>query len=228
MKRKVYRILSLFFKISGGIFLVGLLLSLSSIPYKAYHHLAATEIELKKSPSAIIVLSGAGMPSPDALIKLYFASEAGLQFPQSTTYIALPEKHNIDSTSPIKLMKKELMKNNIEAGRIKLETQGYNTYTQLLALSEKISISESVLIVTSPEHMRRSILTMKKMGYRDVGGLPTFEEPSEETLLTSKRKVKTEVDNLNLRYNIWSYLQYEIKVAREYCALTYYWLKGWI
>lgn len=228
MKRKAAVIIKIFFTSLGVIFLVAIILSFTSIPYKAYHHLAATEAELKESPTAIIVLSGVGMPSPDALLKLYFSKKVGEQFPKSTIYIALPEKNMNDSLSPIQLMKNELIMNNISSDRVWLSPQGHNTYTQLSALSNIISTSESILIITSPEHMLRSILTMKKLGYTEVGGLPTFEVPSEEILLKSKKNKKTEVDNLDLRYNMWSYLQYEIKVVREYCAITYYWFKGWI
>jgi hypothetical protein len=31
-----------------------------------------------------------------------------------------------------------------------------------------------------------------------------------------------------LRYNMWSYLHLELFVFREYCAIGYYKLKGWI
>tara|TARA_R110002049_G_scaffold305714_4_gene503063 strand:+ start:2965 stop:3651 length:687 start_codon:yes stop_codon:yes gene_type:complete len=228
MKRKAAFILKIFFTSLGVLFLLAIILSFTSIPYKAYHHLAATDVELPEPPTTIIVLSGVGMPSPDALIKLYFARKVGEQFPKSTIYIALPEKNVLDSLSPIQLMKNELILNKIDSKRIFLSPKGHNTFTQLSELSKVISTSESILIVTSPEHMLRSILTMKKLGYNKVGGLPTFEEPSEEVLLQSRKAKKTEVDNLNLRYNMWSYLQYEIKVVREYFALTYYWLKGWI
>ena len=34
--------------------------------------------------------------------------------------------------------------------------------------------------------------------------------------------------SLNIRYNMWSYLKYEITVMREWCAIAYYWIRGWI
>lgn len=228
MRNKFRYIFSSILKLFGFLFALILLISFTSLPYYAYHQLAAVDITLEKEPRAIIVLSGVGMPSPDALIKLYFASKAAKQFPNSSIYIALPEKASKDSITPLKQMKLELMKNQIISDRIHLAPNGHNTYTQLLDLSKKVDQSASVLIVTSPEHMLRSILTLKKLGFSDVGGLPTFEEPSEEVLLRAKSPKKDEVESLALRYNMWSYLQYEIKVAREYCAISYYWIKGWI
>lgn len=228
MRNKIHSIFSSTLKLLGVLFSLILLISFTSIPFYAYHQLAAVNLKLENEPKAIVVLSGVGMPSPDALIKLYFASKAAKQFPNSSVYIALPEKASQDSITPLELMKMELMKSQIISERIHLAPNGHNTYTQLLDLSKKIDKSASVLIVTSPEHMLRSILTLEKLGFSDVGGLPTFEEPSEEVLLHAKSPKKDEIENLTVRYNMWSYLQYEIKVAREYCAISYYWIKGWI
>ncbi len=33
---------------------------------------------------------------------------------------------------------------------------------------------------------------------------------------------------LAIRYNFWNYLKLEITVLREYMAITWYWLRGWI
>jgi len=33
---------------------------------------------------------------------------------------------------------------------------------------------------------------------------------------------------LNIRYNMWSNLQYEIKVLREFAAIFYYKMKGYL
>ncbi len=228
MQLKIINCIRSFFMLLGILFLFLIALSFTPIPYHAYHQLAATDISLNKKPTAIVVLSGVGMPSPDALIKLYFAKKAALNYPKSKVYLLLPELPSKDSRSPILLMKKELIDGNVHDQRIQLITEGHNTYSQLHALSGRIDTASSVLVVTTPEHMRRSILTFNKMGYQHVGGLPTFEHPSSESLLTENANEELEISNLSLRYNVWSYLQYEIIVIREYCALGYYWLKGWI
>ena len=96
MRNKFRYIFSSILKLFGFLFALILLISFTSLPYYAYHQLAAVDITLEKEPRAIIVLSGVGMPSPDALIKLYFASKAAKQFPNSSIYIALPEKALFD------------------------------------------------------------------------------------------------------------------------------------
>ena len=45
---------------------------------------------------------------------------------------------------------------------------------------------KSVLVVTSPQHMLREILTLKKSDFTDVGGLPTFESPIDPKSLVRK------------------------------------------
>lgn len=214
--------------IFGALFLLLIALSITPIPYYAYHQLAATDVRLENKPKAIVLLSGVGMPSPDALIKLYFAKKAALNYPDSEVYLLLPEQTSKEISSPIHLMKKELIDGSISENRIRLITEGHNTHSQLKSLVGIIDTSASILIVTSPEHMLRSILTIQKLGYKDVGGLPTFEHPTSESVLTKNDRKNLEISNLSLRYNLWSYLQYEIVVLREYCALGYYWLKGWI
>jgi uncharacterized SAM-binding protein YcdF (DUF218 family) len=84
-----------------------------------------------------------------------------------------------------------------------------------------------VLLITSPEHMYRSIHSLQKVGFKNVGGLPSFEKPISEKTLKGKKK-KGEKVALAWRYNFWSYLRYEILVLREYSAIAYYKLKGWI
>ena len=88
---------------------------------------------------------------------------------------------------------------------------------------------KSVLVVTSPQHMLREILTLKKSDFTDVGGLPTFESPIDPKSLVRKNINNIDVpENLALRYNMWSYLICEIKVAREFTALLNNRLMGWI
>jgi uncharacterized SAM-binding protein YcdF (DUF218 family) len=93
----------------------------------------------------------------------------------------------------------------------------------------KSSIDTIVLrIVTSPEHMYRSVATFRKAGFKSVGGMASFEEAVSEKLLIGKHNKEFKTERLNLRYNMWNYLKYEITVVREYFAIAYYKLRGWI
>lgn len=92
----------------------------------------------------------------------------------------------------------------------------------------------SILLVTSPEHLYRAVFTFKKAGFLKVDGLPAFEKDIETDLsfnsglLGGRRYVPDVGDNVILRYKFWSYLEYELELLREYVAIGYYWLMGWI
>ena len=74
--------------------------------------------------------------------------------------------------------------------------------------------------------MTRAAACFKSEGFQFVGGSPAFEHDlTPESLKEDKEYF---APSLAWRYNLWSYLQYEIRVAREYVALTYYELRGWI
>jgi uncharacterized SAM-binding protein YcdF (DUF218 family) len=227
VKKRIIFFFKALIQISGVLLIVLLSLSFTSIPYLAYRKLAAVKIQLETSPTHIVILSGNGMPSPDALIKAYYATESALEFTSSQIIIAMPNDSK-RSFKSLRLMAKELMVKGVDSSRILFEPTGFNTNTQIAAMSKMIPKSASILIITNPEHMYRSIKTFSKLGYNRVGSLPAFETPNEEVSLRNKSNEKSQIKNVDLRYNIWSYLQYEIKVIREYFAITYYWLMGWI
>lgn len=227
MKKKLKKYSVNLIYIVGILSITLFLLSFTRIPYLAYRKLAAIEIQLNSNPTHIVILSGNGMPSPDALIKAYFGAETALKHPNSKVIIALP-KGNRGSLKPLKMLANELIVKGIDSNRITYEPNGFNTYTQIFAISKMIKKDASILIITNPEHMYRSIKTFNKLGYSKVGSLPTFETPNEEQSLKNNSEESNQIKNVDLRYNVWSYMQYEIKVIREYFAIAYYWVKGWI
>ena len=56
----------------------------------------------------------------------------------------------------------------------------------------------------------------------------SHEHETKEKLKDETDEDELKVRNVALRYNMWSYMQYEIIVLREYTAIAYYWVKGWI
>lgn len=215
--------------VSGIIALMMLALAFTDVPYLAYHQLGTHCKPLKVRPSVIVVLGGSGMPSADGLMRTYYAAEAALKFPESAVIIAHPFDQGKRKTVQLDLMKKELVIRGVDSTRISYEPMGHNTRTQAanVALMLEGRLSEAVLVITSPEHMFRSIRSLQKAGLPLVGGLPSFEKPISERKLKGGKHPGKEV-GLSWRYNFWSYLRYEILVLREYCAIAYYKLKGWI
>lgn len=205
-----------------------IILSFTSLPYWAYYGLAATDDQLEVTPSTIVIMGGDGMPSPSGLMRLYNGIEKAVEHPNSKIIIALPY-NEYDSTFQLSLMAYELVQKGIDTNRIVFAPKGFNTRSQALEIKELADTSAPMLIVSSPEHMYRSIHSFRKVGFQIVGGSPSFENPSDEEKLKDETdKDETKVRNLALRYNMWSYMQYEIIVMREYTAIAYYWVKGWI
>ncbi len=109
--------------------------------------------------------------------------------------------------------------------------------SQFSILNSPFSIlhsQSSILLVTSPEHLYRSVLTFRKAGFRSVSGLPAFEQAIESDItfqgerLGGRRWVPDIGGQVTLRYRFWTQIHYEIIVLREWLALAYYKLKGWI
>ena len=137
--------------------------------------------------------------------------------------------------------------------RILLEDAGTNTRAQAVNILKRItdyglrimttlnnspvhqfSSSPAILIVTSPEHLTRSVLTFKKAGFQKVDGVPAFETTIEsditfnDRMLGGRQWIPGIGGNLTLRYQFWTQLRYEELMIRECLAMFYYKLKGWI
>lgn len=225
------KFLNRFFRIVGFFSFLFFVLSFTDIPFYAYHWLGVSNIKLSGTPNTIVILGGSGMPSPDGLIRTYYAAESARQFTDAEIIIALPF-NQYDSLHQLELMAHELIVKGIDSTRIKFEPLGYNTHSQAVNIAKMYGTDKrniSLLIITTPEHMYRSIKTFRKVGFSNVGGNPTFEKPIDEEMAKDKENSEdTRVKSLDLRYNMWSYLNYELLVMREYFAILYYKLKGWV
>lgn len=212
----------------GAIFLLLIILSLTSIPYSAYRSLSLYKQQINGKADAVIMMGGSGIPSPNDLIRLYYTTIAAKENPDAVIVIAIPY-NGMDSIENRSVIIQKMKLDGIEGNRIIWANQGFNTRSQVVEISNLIPLSSKIMVVSSPEHMYRAVRCFEKVGFGKVASLPTFEIPPNEIELLNKKDTDvTELQNLNLRYNMWSYLEYEIKVLREYTAITYYWLHGWI
>lgn len=229
-RKKVATFFRWLFGISGIIFFILVILSFTDIPYFAYHHLSLPDEPLSRKPDVIVVLGGSGMPSEDGLMRTYYAAEAAEKYKTARVIIALPYNEN-DSLYQLNLMAHELIIRGVDSSRIDFEPLGFNTHSQAEHIAARYSTTIrtiSLLIVTSPEHIYRSVHTFRKAGFITVGGFAAFERPpDEENIKDKEHSTDTRVKSLDLRYNMWSYLHYELLVFREYIAILYYKLKGW-
>lgn len=215
----------------GIIFLVMLILAFTKVPYMAYYKLGSTKTKLSHTPNYIVLFGGSGMPSPDGLIRAYYTASIANKYKHAKIIIANPNELNAIADSSASYTY-ELALRNIDVNRIQYDTCGYNTYTQAkhiaqIILNDTLKL-KNTLVVTSPEHMFRSIRCLKKAGIDSIGGFAAFEIPLSENDLVKEKLNHLEKEKLNLRYNVWSYLNYEFVVLREYCAISYYKVRGYL
>jgi uncharacterized SAM-binding protein YcdF (DUF218 family) len=223
-------------EVLGGVFLVAIILSFTDYPYYAYYYLGTHNTQQEIVPDVIVLLGGGGMPSPDGFIRSYYSAKIGNEFPAARIIIAIPPDTALHKESPELLLAKELILRGIDSTRLSFETEGNNTHSQALNVAQMLGKNSlntiRIRIVSSPEHIFRSVATFRKAGFKEVGGIASFEEAISEKMLIdkyrNKREKEIEIQRLNLRYNMWNYLKYEIIVVREYCAIIYYKLRGWI
>lgn len=237
--RKIVKIVLLVF---GVLFLLMIALSLTTAPFHAWYRLGKKSAGIHRPPDYIIVMGGGGMPSESGLIRCWYAAEAARRFSRARVIIALPGDTS-DSTSSIAGMKKELILRGIAPGRILSEDSGTNTRSQALNIRELLTPTHissprypatSLLIISSPVHLHRAVLTFRKTGFKRVDGQPAWERAIESDLdfrgtnLGGRKFIPEIGDNLAVRYNFWTQMNYGMLVMREWAALAYYKLKGWI
>jgi uncharacterized SAM-binding protein YcdF (DUF218 family) len=212
-----------------------IILAFTSAPFWTWYALSTKKAGIHRPPQYIILLGGGGMPSESGLIRCWYAAKAANYFTRSKIIIALPGD-TTDRNSSVNQMKKDLVIRGIDPGRIQLETEGTNTRAQALNVfhSSLVTRHSSLLIVTSPEHLCRAVLTFEKAGFARVDGLPAFETAIESDLSFSARKlggrrlIPDVGENIALRYQFWTQLHYESLIIHEWLAIAYYRIQGWI
>lgn len=228
------RFLHNFFAITGLFFSLCIVLAFTEQPYWAYHWLGTSKARLEQKPEVIILLGGAGMPAQDNLMRSWYTGKAARSFPDAQILIAMPGNIK-DSTSTPRKMQAELQLRGIKPERIAFEAEGTNTRSQALGCRQLLNPETPILLVTSPEHMRRAVLCFEKAGFSQVNGLPAFENAAEADFRVNDAQLGGDSalvpdlsKRMNMRYQVWNHLKYEIIIARECCALAYYKLRGWI
>jgi len=215
----------------GALFLLLLVFSFTRIPFDMQRWLGTEGAGFKFSPSVIVMLGGSGMPSESNLIRLNYTKNLALIFPDSKIMIAHPS-----DTAVVNEMIDFLVAFGITPDRIHTKSHGLNTREQAMELIEIYPgiTHEKVVIITSPENMYRTMRTFRKLEFESIGGVSAFENAMFVDLsynfkkLGGKEFVPDVSGNLGLRYNFWNYLKIEISCLREFVAILYYKVNGWI
>jgi uncharacterized SAM-binding protein YcdF (DUF218 family) len=170
-------------------------------------------------PDCIVVLGGGGIPSPSGLIRTYHASQVYAIAPGATFIVALPADGDPD-TSSVGRMRDELVMRGVPSSSVRMETRGRNTREQAARVRDMLgddALDKPTLIVTSPTHLRRSLMCFRKQGFTRVTGL-TAESVGAEADLGR---------GTFLRYGLWANLQSEAEILREMISTVVYKLLGW-
>jgi len=182
------------------------------------------------------MLGGAGIPSGDGLIRSFYTAKLATAHPEARVIIAMPGDI-ADSLSAPRLVAGELLLRGVKKNSISYENTGHNTREQAMKLAAgktTAQLNQPLTLITSPEHMKRAVLTFRKSGFTMVSGLPAFEYSLDADLTFRDSDLKGNSlappigNNLQVRYQFWNHLKYEISVLREYFGLAYYKLRGWI
>jgi len=237
----------------GTLFAFMIILAMTPAPFWIRYHMGMKKAGIHRPPDYIVVLGGGGMPSASGFMRCWYGAQAAGYFTRAKVIVTLPGD-TTDSLSSVNQMKYELILRGVKAERILVEDSGINTRDEALKVADlikrhesgktqnsklkiqylKFNIQYSILLVTSPEHLLRAVLTFKKAGFQKVDGIPTFEKDIETNLafdarrLGGRRFIPDVGKSVVLRYKFWTYLDYETQIAREYVAMGYYWLMGWI
>jgi uncharacterized SAM-binding protein YcdF (DUF218 family) len=223
------RIIKISFFTLGALFFVMVVLAFTSGPFYAYYRLGQNpnETDSLLQPRHIVMFGGAGMPSEDNLIRLYHTAALARHFDLPVILV-----HPEDPICQAE-MTRLLRQGGIDS--ILYMTEGANTRSQALELMAAYPelAEEPFIAVTSPEHVRRTVKCLNKTGFQNVIGKAAYPATVDFDLSLKKRKLGgneaiPSIESVKMRYTFFNYLKLEITCAREYFALAYYKIKGWI
>jgi uncharacterized SAM-binding protein YcdF (DUF218 family) len=236
--KKILSIARITFLVVSSVLLLIVLFSFTTGPYWIYHWLGTSESEFKFKPDYIIIMGGAGYPSESALMRSWYAAGVYQKNPQAIVVVTQPAAACVrPELSDAYGIRKDLIIRGVDSTRILLEIKGKNTREEgmnVLTLAPDAK-EKNCVIITSPEHMRRSVLVFRKLGYKKVGGIPTFNASGpvdldyKDSQLGGNTMPLPEVGgSIQLRYQFWNHLRYQVICYREIIGLGWYKLRGWV
>lgn len=238
IRHRLLRILRLFFLTFSGFLICCIVFAFTTGPYWIYHWLGTSVSDYKFKPSYIIIMGGAGYPSESALMRAWYAAKVYKENPGAKVIVTQPAAAGVQPESSDAFgIRTDLILRGVDSSKIILELEGKNTREEgmnVIKLAPEAP-SQGCVIITGPEHMRRAVLTFKKLGFTKVGGIPTFNASGpvdldyKDSKLGGRNVPLPEVGgSLQLRYQFWNHLKYQVICYRELFGLLWYKMRGWI
>lgn len=236
--RVIKRLLDGLVRALGWFFLMVLIGAALGVPWRIYAWLGRDLGEYPGAPDYIVLMGGGGIPSESGLMRSWQTAQEALRYPKARVIVAHPFEKEEGPGKPNPIVR-ELVLRGVSEGRILREGRGRHTREQADRIREMVAGNEGqvrLLIVTSPEHIRRSQLCFKKAGFQYVRGRGVDSKPVEADVRYGSDAGATPMDrfdraignSLTLRYRLWDNLGLTVRVSRELIALLYYRLNGWI
>jgi uncharacterized SAM-binding protein YcdF (DUF218 family) len=232
MKKFILKLIRMILISLGILFAIAIILAFTPAPFFMHYNLGKN---ISKSdscfiPEYIVMLGAGGMPESNNLMRLHYVAEFAGNY--KTPVIIL---HPADSATKEKMLY-ELSFKGINRDDVTFSTDGTNTHTQVLALKKLMPelTDKKLLIITSPEHLRRTQKCFIKQNFNHIYGKAAFNSTIDFDLSLDKTQLDDDddfiiaVNNSRLRYTFWNYLKLEITCFREYFALLYYKINAWI
>ena len=227
--RYLGKIIKIIFLSLGIVFALMIILAFTSVPFYSYFNLGQTPDENASisHPSYVVMFGGASMPSEDNLMRIYHTAALAKHF--NVPVLLVHPKDSLCQAEMTRLLHQDGIQD------IHYMTEGTNTRSQaveLMALYPELS-QEQLLVVTSPEHVRRTVKCLNKVGFQNIVGKAAYPSTVDFDLSLKKQKLGgneaiPSVESIKMRYTFFNYLKLEITCVREYLALAYYKIKGWI
>ena len=217
------------------------------LPWRAYKHLTEIPAPSLEPPTYILVMGGSGIPGESGLMRTFYAAQAAGLHPNASVLVAMPL--DADQSVSSRAYLDEIRLRGVAPERIRILAGGRNTREQALRLAEDLAgrtPAPQVLIVTDPEHIRRTAAAIRKACVQphleiQLAALPAFPLSLEDPLpwrasdldapgpVPAARAAVPDVGSaMILRYNLWANLNYTFDALREYAAMLYYRLRGWL
>ncbi len=229
-----YRLARLVFRgvvqVLGVTALILVVLALTPLPGMAFVWLAHADPRWEGTPEVLVMMGGGGIPSETGLTRCYEVGVQAHRYPKARVVVAMPFEP--DETNGPSRVVAELMVRGVERDRITQAGEGRHSREQALEIWKLLDGARrqpSVTIVSSPDHIRRSVLAFRKAGFKKVGGAPAFGQALRANLeLPREGQVPDPARTVLFRYRFWASLIIEVRVLREGAALAYYRVRGWI
>lgn len=235
MLRGLKRLLAAVVGGAGLVFLVILGLCFTPYPWRAYAWLARDSHIPAGEPEVLVLLGGGGIPSESGLMRSYLLAQLARRHPNALVAVAMPDTNDVSCIR----MREELVLRGIKPERMVWEDQGRNTREQALRLHDLLyadGMRPAVLLVTSPNHLKRALLTFRKAGFHDITGVAEFGESLTADMHYEREDLGGKPAlplpdigrSYTFRYAFWNNLGYLTRVLNELSGLAYYRLMGWI